>query len=52
VRRLIESPAGVSVTAGTVAYQLVVVKIALPDTDDLEGSSLEDFLDLIAPLLG
>jgi CubicO group peptidase (beta-lactamase class C family) len=31
---------------------LVAVKIALPDTDDLEGSSLEDFLDLIAPLLG
>jgi CubicO group peptidase (beta-lactamase class C family) len=32
--------------------QLVVVKIALPDTDDLEGGSLEDLLDLIAPLLG
>jgi hypothetical protein len=31
---------------------LVAVKIALPDTDDLEGSSLEDFLDLIEPLLG
>lgn len=30
---------------------LVLVKIALPDTDDLEGSSLDEFIELVAPLL-
>lgn len=32
--------------------RLVIVKIALPDTDDLQGGSLESFLDLVDPLLG
>ncbi len=33
------------------AQRLVIVKIALPDTDNLAGSSPEEFLDLVAPLL-
>lgn len=32
--------------------RLVLVKIALPDTDDFAGSSLDDFVGLVAPLLG
>jgi CubicO group peptidase (beta-lactamase class C family) len=32
--------------------RLVLVKIALPDTDDLAGGTLDEFIDLIEPLLG
>jgi CubicO group peptidase (beta-lactamase class C family) len=31
--------------------RLVLVKIALPDTDDLAGNSLEEFVTLVEPLL-
>ena len=30
---------------------MVIVQIALPDTDDLPGSTLNDFLELVTPLL-
>jgi CubicO group peptidase (beta-lactamase class C family) len=30
--------------------RLLLVQVALPDTDDLHGGSLEDFVDLTAPL--
>ena len=33
------------------ARRMVIVHIALPDTVDMEGSHLRDFLDLVAPLL-
>jgi len=31
--------------------RMVVVQISLPDTDDLQGSDLNDFLELIAPII-
>ena len=31
--------------------QLVIAKTALPDTDDLHGARLEDFVELVSPLL-
>jgi CubicO group peptidase (beta-lactamase class C family) len=33
------------------SQRLVIVQIALPDTDDLQGSQLNDFLALVDPLL-
>lgn len=31
--------------------RMVVVQVSLPDTDDLQGSELNDFLELVAPIL-
>jgi CubicO group peptidase (beta-lactamase class C family) len=34
------------------ARRMVIVQVALPDTDDLQGGTLRDFLALVGPLLG